>query len=62
VATIPSRQDLLKPENTNDGFATQSFYHRFVVRVFHDLANVGEGTKSSSGAAADHADYDHRSG
>ena len=27
------------PENTNDGFATQSSYHRFVVRVFHDLAS-----------------------
>lgn len=40
VVTIPSRLDHLIPENTNDGFATQSSYHRFVVRVFHDLASL----------------------
>ncbi len=45
MVTIPSRPDHLIPENTNDGFATQSFSHRFAVlchrfavRVFHDLA------------------------
>ncbi|MDU3908051.1 MAG: membrane protein insertion efficiency factor YidD [Citrobacter portucalensis] len=26
-----------------DGFATQSFSHRFAVRVFHDLASLGAG-------------------
>ncbi|STJ21235.1 protein [Escherichia coli] len=43
VVTIPSRPDHLIPENTNDGFATQSFSHRFAVRVFHDLASLGAG-------------------
>ncbi len=40
MVTIPSRPDHLIPENTNDGFATQSFSHRFAVRVFHDLASL----------------------
>ncbi|MGU0161866.1 hypothetical protein ACVXHB_28230 [Escherichia coli] len=34
MVTIPSCPDHLIPENTNDGFATQSFSHRFAVRVF----------------------------
>ncbi|XNM73710.1 membrane protein insertion efficiency factor YidD [Escherichia coli] len=39
----PVPPDHLIPENTNDGFATQSFSHRFAVRVFHDLASLGAG-------------------
>lgn len=67
MVTIPSRTDHLIPENTNDGFATQSSYHRFVVRVFHDLASLGAGqnpqpqqqttqtTTTAAGSAADQA-------
>jgi hypothetical protein len=46
VVTIPSRLDHLIPENTNDGFATQSFSHRFAVRVFYDLASLAHGQLS----------------
>ncbi len=65
VVTIPSRTDHLIPENTNDGFAAQSSYHRFVVRVFHDLASLGQDknpqpqqqttqtTTTAAGSAAD---------
>ncbi|XPE57779.1 membrane protein insertase YidC [Shigella flexneri] len=42
------------PENTNDGFATQSPYHRFVVRVFHHLQAWEQDNAISS--PADHAD------
>ncbi len=63
----PVPPDHLIPENTNDGFATQSSYHRFVVRVFHDLASPGAGqnpqpqqqttqtTTTAAGSAADQA-------
>ncbi len=38
----------------------QSSYHRFVVRVFHDLASLGAGQIAAP--AADHADYDTAAG
>ncbi len=64
MVTIPSPVYLI-PENTNDGFATQSFSHRFAVRVFHNLASkthknpqpqaqqTTQTTTTAAGSAAD---------
>lgn len=46
----------LIPENINDGFATQSFSHRFSVRVFYDLASLADGQRSSAIANPDYTE------